>query len=390
MYQHLYSRFLKANPGLLHFAAHSHYPWPDVTREATLEYWDVSVQRTDRKWSHFYQQVVPVAQQHVCERIGTSHPQQIAFAPNTHEFVGRIFSCLPIDRPVEVLTTDSEFHSFSRQMRRWMEDGRVNAVIVATDPIDDFENRFIAAAQSKKFDLIFTSHVFFNSGYCIQDPGTFFSKFADQADIIVADGYHGFAALPVDLSKVEDKIFYLGGGYKYAQSGEGICFLHVPPGCRYRPRNTGWFAGFDEMEGEQDAEVKYNADGSRFAGATFDFTGMYRFNAVMKLFAELGLDKVTLHGIIRKKQQLFLDLLEEAQSNVLNSGNLLFRRDRTHGHFLAFEAESAEAGEQIAAALLEKQVYVDVRAKRIRFGFGLYQNDEDLVELFRRLRELSF
>jgi hypothetical protein len=34
----------------LHFAAHSHHFWPDVSREAQLEYWDDCAKLSDEKW----------------------------------------------------------------------------------------------------------------------------------------------------------------------------------------------------------------------------------------------------------------------------------------------------------------------------------------------------
>lgn len=34
-----FRRFLEAQPARLHFAAHSHHPWPDVTFEAQQQAW---------------------------------------------------------------------------------------------------------------------------------------------------------------------------------------------------------------------------------------------------------------------------------------------------------------------------------------------------------------
>ena len=70
------------------------------------------------------------------------------------------------------------------------------------------------------------------------DPNTF----------VIIDGYHGFMAVPTDLSMIAERAFYLAGGYKYAMAGEGACFLHCPPGYGLRPRDTGWYAGFSALE----------------------------------------------------------------------------------------------------------------------------------------------
>ena len=66
--------------------------------------------------------------------------------------------------------------------------------------------------------------------------------------LIVVDGYHGYMALPTDLAAIEARAFYLSGGYKYAMAGEGVAFLHAPPGLVPRPRDTGWYAAFEALE----------------------------------------------------------------------------------------------------------------------------------------------
>lgn len=45
-----FSRFLGSDPHRLHVAAHSHHPWPDVTRDAQLAAWDLAAGRIDGKW----------------------------------------------------------------------------------------------------------------------------------------------------------------------------------------------------------------------------------------------------------------------------------------------------------------------------------------------------
>ena len=113
-----FSRFRAANPGRLHFAAHSHHPWPDATEAAHARYWSDSAQLADRKWQKIFGEVLPAAQDHVARITGLSDARQVAFAPNTHEFVSRIYSCFDPAKPLRVLTSSAEFHSFRRQTRR--------------------------------------------------------------------------------------------------------------------------------------------------------------------------------------------------------------------------------------------------------------------------------
>ena len=60
MYKQWYSHFLKNHPGVQHFACHSHHYWPDVTREAHLQYWEDSAKYVDDKWGHFFSEIIPV------------------------------------------------------------------------------------------------------------------------------------------------------------------------------------------------------------------------------------------------------------------------------------------------------------------------------------------
>lgn len=383
-----YSRCIEQLDGWLHFAAHSHYLWPDVTRDAVIQYWDDSAKRVDRKWDYLFGEVLPDAQKKVAARIGTTCPQQLTFAPTTHEFICRLFSCLPRNRKLSVLTTDGEFHSFKRQLGRYQEDGWVEPTVVPVEPVQTFEERFIEAARSSSFDMVFFSQVFFNSGFGVVDLPGLVESITHHAELIVVDGYHSFCALPVDLSAVEERIFFLSGGYKYAQSGEGACFLHVPPGTTLRPRNTGWFAGFGHLTEKVDG-TPYADDGSRFAGATQDFTGIYRMRAALGLLDQLQLDPQKLNERISVLRNSFKNRISNSPPSLLEGTRLLFEDDRPHGHFLTFEFASAE---QTAAAyqwLLKEKILTDYRDDRLRFGFGLYQDENDLDELMKRLLSSS-
>ena len=243
-YKAHFRRFLDADPGRLHFAAHSHHLWPDVTLAAQERCWRDAARLADRKWEHVFGAVIPSVQRGVARLLNLSRPEDIVFAPNTHSLLNRLLSCLPRDRPLRVLTTDGEFHSLTRQLRRLEEDGLARVDWLAVEPFNDFAERFAAAAAAGGHDLVYLSQVFFNSGFALADVGGLVAAVPDPETFVVLDGYHGFLALPTDLAAVEARAFYLAGGYKYAMAGEGAAFLHAPPGIGTRPRDTGWYAAF--------------------------------------------------------------------------------------------------------------------------------------------------
>ena len=365
--------FFEANPGLLHFSAHSHHPWPDATEAGHAQYWRDAATTTDDKWEHVFGEVVPKAQRHVARILGLSEPGQVAFAANTHEFVTRIYSCIEADRPIRVLTTAHEFHSFRRQTRRYQEAGRVEVTEIPGPPWETFTQRFCAAAREGDWDLAWLSHVFFDSAFVVQDLEAICAA-APARTIVAIDGYHAFCAIPVDLARVHRRAFYLGGGYKYAMAGEGAAYLAVPPGCDLRPVDTGWFASFDKLTERADEKVPYGA-AMRFWGATFDPTGVYRLNAAMDWLQSTGTTVEAIHHHSTAMQKHFLDDLARLGPTPLDARHLVPAAGVPRGNFLVFDVDGAET---INASFRQQQILIDRRGRRLRFGFGVY-HDEDMV-----------
>lgn len=369
MYQKYFTHFLKGHEGFQHLAAHSHYFWPDVARAAHLQYWDDSAKMSDQKWDHIFSLIIPQAQKHIARILNLKKSEMIAFAPNTHEFVVRLLSCLDYSSDVRILTTDSEFYSFNRQIGRTAELNKVELVKVPTENFSNFEERFIAEAKKLKPHFIFFSQVFFNSGVeC--DYKKIIREIRSLDSIIVLDSYHGFAALPTDLAEFEGRIFVTAGGYKYAMSGEGVCFLVMPENHGLRPLSTGWLADFAGLEGKQSL-INYSNNGMSFFGATFDPSGLYRFNAVMDLWIQEKLETKVRHDYVRCLQNRFLARLSDFN---LRSDQLIWNGHERHGHFFTFEFKTIEAAKNYVDDLAQKKILVDRRGSRVRFGFGIYQN----------------
>lgn len=374
MYQHLYQHFLQGHAGKQHFASHSHHFWPDVTRQAMLDYWDLSARSSDEKWQHIFATVLPETQRLLAAQLGSLQPQQLVFAPNTHELVMRLLSCFDWRKPIRILTSDSEFYSFQRQVSRLQEEDLVQLTVIPTEPFADFEQRFVAAAAEQEFELIFCSQVFFNSGVALMDLTTFVQQLAAVSEAMIAiDGYHAFMALPLDLSAVEDRIFYLAGSYKYAQAGEGCCFMLCPKGNQYRPLYTGWFAEFGALSAERSELVPYSSDGFRFAGATMDHSALFRLHAVLRLLQQQQIGVATIHHYVQQLQQAFLGQLSSLSQSALSKKQLLQRDLKQHGHFFTFALPTADQAAALADFLKQHHILTDYRGNRLRFGFALYQ-----------------
>ncbi|MFQ5524187.1 MAG: aminotransferase class V-fold PLP-dependent enzyme [Acidimicrobiia bacterium] len=364
-----FSRFLGADPDRLHFAAHSHHPWPDVSYEAHKRAWLDAADMMDDKWEKTIGAVIPALQHRIAGILGLADPTTITFAPNTHEFVVRIFSC--IEPPVRVLTTDAEFHSFARQAKRWEEAGLALVDRVPVEPFETFADRFTTEVRAGVHDLIYLSQVFFDSGFVVPELDQIVSSVPNNLTYVVIDGYHAFMARPVHLGSLQDRVFYLAGGYKYAMSGEGVCFLHAPPGYGERPVNTGWFAGFGDLVTGVGDEVPYAPDGSRFAGATYDPSGLYRMEAVLTWLEEEGVGPAEISEHVKGLQEQFL------AKGVLPE-ELFPPASFERGNFLTFR--TPRAGD-IYAELHQRRVITDHRGDRLRIGFGIYHDTSDIDRL---------
>jgi len=379
----LFRRALEAAPGRLHMAAHSHHLWPDVTFEAHHQVWRDAAALADRKWDKVLGEIWPAAQGLVARELSLPSVDTVVFAPNTHSLLVSLVSAVE-RRPVRVLASDGEFHSFRRQAARWAETGEIELTTVSLEPFESFAARFLAAARSGGFDLIFTSHVFFKAGHVFDEAWALAELARPEGPWVVVDGYHGFRALPTDLGGVADRLFYVGGGYKYAMAGEGAAFLHAPPGFGPRPAVSGWYAEFGELEGPPGG-VGYARDATRFFGATFDPSGLYRFAAAGEMLEREGLTTAAVAAHVEHLQHALLARLADA--GPLADAELLNPLGgRPHARFLAFRHTAAAAWK---AQLLARDVITDVRDDVLRVGLSIYHDEADLDALCRACRGLG-
>ncbi len=388
MYQKYYRHFLQgaqkaASAGcdlpVLHMACHSHHYWADVTLDAVNEYWHDAASMADQKWDKIFSEKIPAFQRSIARTLNLPAPEQVALAPNTHELVFRLLSAFDLSQPVHILTTDGEFYSFARQLLRLEELPNVHVTRVPTQPYATLAARFTQELQSGDYQLAYASQVFFDSGVAFPELLTL-AEHKPEATHMVIDGYHGFYARPTDLGAIADKVFYTSGSYKYLGAGEGMCFMTIPRGCQLRPLYTGWFAEMAELENRGEG-VGFGNNWLRFAGATIDFSPLYKALAVLELHQREDISVDTIHRYVLNNQRRFLAAMDAADHPTLNRENLIAHDlENGHGHFFTFRCGSAEGAEQLQAKLREKNVLCDRRQQLLRLGFALYHPEEESFE----------
>lgn len=320
-------------------------------------------------------EVYPFAQAEVARELGSDDPSAMVFATNTHDFIVRLVAACPRrDAKLRVLTSDGEFHSARRQFARWAEDSWFVPELVAAEPFDSFDDRFVERARSGDHDLIFVSQTMFNSGKIFDRLEELAALARPEGPWVVIDGYHSFMAIEEALpAALSDRLFFLAGGYKYAMAGEGMGFMHCPPGFGPRPPITGWYAEFADLTAAP-GQIGYSADAMRFMGATFDASALYRFGAIRRMMNGNGITTALAAAKVARLQSLMLDALA---GSALGDADLLNPvGNGPHARFLALRSPDAQ---RWCKELAAQNVITDVRGDVLRIGFGLYHDEEDVA-----------
>ncbi|MEM1022635.1 MAG: hypothetical protein AAGD10_07110 [Myxococcota bacterium] len=374
-----YARFLAGAGDDVLLTAHSHQAWPDVSREAHLQAWDDAAAMADKKWAHVFGEVLPEFQRRVVQRLGSERAADLALAPNTHELVYRLLSCFPPE--ARVLTTDSEFHSLRRQLSRSAEESLRVQWVQAGPGLAD---RLGQALREAPTQLLALSQVFFTDASVVLDLETILQDAASLGVPVLVDTYHSFNVLPMAVDDWPGEVFVVGGGYKYAQSGEAACWMLLPPDCQLRPRHTGWFADFEHLE-TNDGVVRYCAGGFRFMGSTFDPSPFYRGRAVLAWMDAQGLSPERLRRATQDGTELIIEgwARRALQDKGLTLGSPRDRRERAG--FVTFEHPRAQT---LCALLDERGIRTDVRGTRLRLGPAPYTSSTEIDRALQTLSEI--
>lgn len=384
----LYARFLGARSGEILLTGHSHQAWPDVSREAQLEAWDDAARLVDAKWDRVFGEILPAFRTQVARRLGTERAQDLTVAPNTHELVYRLASCFPLD--AKVLTTDQEFHSLRRQLDRLEEEGtRVTRVAVTpeTDPEGtDFGARFMGALRHERPAWAALSLVFFTNARIVRELPEILGVAAELGVPLLIDAYHAFNVLPMQVDDWPGQVFVTAGGYKYAESGEGACFMLLPASAdEYRPRSTGWFSDFAHLA-SGDRTVRYGAGGARFFGSTFDPTPFYRALRTFEHMEREGLSVEVLRAQSRRQTQQLVTGAEERGLEARGVRLASPRAEEARAGFVAFEVSEAE---RWVRELRARGIHTDARGSLLRLGPAPYLMAEELERALEAMETIA-
>lgn len=370
-----YSAFLREGRILL--TGHSHQAWPNAAREGQLRAWEDAAELVDDKWERAFE-VADQVRAAIAKRIG-AHQDEIALGSSTHELVTRFLSALDLRARPHLVTTSGEFHSMHRQLMRLAEAG-ATIDAVPWHPVDTLAQRMAEKVRDDTAALL-ASTVLFESSTVVPHLRVAIEAAHRRGAAVLLDAYHAFGVLPFTLDELgPDPIFVTAGGYKYAQWGEGNCFLRVPPDSDMRPIYTGWFSDFAHLAEMRSAgTIGYGTRGAdRFAGSTYDPTSHYRADAVIEFFEQHELGLPRLRALSLSQTARILEQLEDF--DVLTP-----REDRARAGFVALRVPNAN---HVVRALRERGVYTDARADVLRLGPAPYITEDEIDAAVAHLRQI--
>ncbi len=375
-----YSHFDVSNRLL--FTGHSHQAWPDVAREGLHEAFDVAAHDVDNKWETAFEKVEML--RGYLRNFYDDPDGMYCLGQNTHQLLVSWLSSFDLQNNPKIITTDSEFHSMARQLKRLQEEGL--QIVTVNGHADDIANK-IESALDENVAAVMLSRVYFKSGIINQ----YLSKIAEITSAhnipFLIDDYHGTNVVPLSVTEenLED-CYILIGGYKYLQWGEGNCFLRYPKNCGLRPAITGWFASFSELDKSKGDRISYTDDHQRFASGTFDATSQFRAAKVVTFFEEMNLTPEVLHQQYQQQIKLLRETFfdHNFDSEVIT---LAHRQPLENmGGFLALESPFAKS---IRAKLIEKGVYTDARGDILRLGVAPYITTQQITQVMDELKKVA-
>jgi selenocysteine lyase/cysteine desulfurase len=367
---------------------HSHQAWPDVAREGMLECWDDASNLVDLKWEKAFAQADRVRSGFA--KLMNDKTGLYTLSSNTHDLVIKFLSAMDLKNRPKIITSDMEFHTVRRQLDRLSEEN-IEIVKVSTNDIETISER-ICSEIDYKTSCVIISKCFYKNGRIVENLGAIEDKCLEFGANLIVDVYHVLNIIPFDIeSEGLTNSFFVGGGYKYCQLGEGNCFMRFPENCDLRPVITGWFSEFNKLaDVKKTGEVAYGEGHYRFAGSTYDPVSHYRAAKVFDFFENQGLTPEILRQINLHQKGLIC-----SKFDLNNFDKTIISRDVNNeleksGGFVVLKTNFAA---EINNKLFENNIYTDYREDHLRLGTAPYISDEQinlsmdtLSEIINKLR----
>jgi kynureninase len=230
--RHHYQAFLRPDRVLL--TGHSHQAWPDVARAAMLRAFDDAALHVDDKWGAAFEVAdEPCARPR--HRRSVPPPRDYALDASTHALVDALSLSPAVVEPGG--TSSPPRASFTRcTVSSGGSPRRASAsTLVDPSPVDTLAERLAAAVTADTAAVLCSSVLFETSSGGAQPRDLAARGRAKLGAQLLSTPTTTSAFVPFDRADYRRRRVPAGGGYKYAQWGEGVCFLGRPRDCACAP-----------------------------------------------------------------------------------------------------------------------------------------------------------
>ena len=374
-----YSHFDVTNR--LMFSGHSHQAWPDVALDGLKQGFLEAAQLVDEKWASAFAKTDVL--RNYLKQFYDDPTGYYTVSQNTHDVLVRLLSSFDWTNP-RIVTTDGEFHTVYRQLKRLEEVG-VPIERVPVFPLTGIADR-IKAALATPATVVIVSRVFFMNALILNELPEIAAICREKGVPLIVDDYHGTNVVPISLRETDmEDVFWLIGGYKYLQWGEGNCFLRFPKHCTLKPVITGWFSSFSSLTLDREKiGILYDDGDNRFLGGTYDPISQYRAAAVVEFFNDMGITP----DLLAKQYQTQIQMLRDGFKALdLPESAIKLQHDvpaTQTGGFLALQTEHAG---RIRVRLRELGMLTDHRNTILRVGTAPYVSSSQIAKSLDLLRK---
>lgn len=359
---------------------HSFQASPDVAEAAHAEAWLVAARLADERLEALFE-----ASEGLRQRLGAlleADPLNIALGCSVHDLLVRFLSGLPLGQRPRLVTTSAEYPSVARQLVRLQEAG-VELVVVEALPAASVAER-LAAQVNDRTAAVLVSSVFFDTGHLVTELDALLTVCQRFGAELFIDACQSLNVQP--LSVREDGLegaFIAAAGNRYLQCGDGLAFLHVPPGCAARPVVTGWYGCFDPLlDNPAATPLAYGDHFQRYEGSNRDHAAEFRALAVLDFFRRERLTVAQLSALNQRQRDL---LVEGVRALDADPGQFrLTGESEEFGGFLSFHAPQAA---RLVEQLRDVGVHTDYRGSLLRLGPAPYLSLEQLEDAVQALGE---
>lgn len=328
------------------------------------------------------------ARQRIAKLLGAETPSSIAFASNATEALNTaIFGLFgPGDG---IITTAAEHNSVLRPLYLLsLRGAEVSYVPAGNDGVPDYSS--IPSMITPRTRAVVLSHASNVTGN-ISDLSAISEICRMNGLLLIADGAQAAGCIRTDVQKSGVDV-YCFTGHKGLMGPQGTGGLYVRPGIKIRPLKSGGSGihSFDRMHPDIMPEA--------LEAGTLNCHGIAGLSAAAEYIISEGIDKIEAHEA--RLCRMFLDLArdipdikiygrfgdeERAPIVSLNIGDL------DSGYvcgILSEKYEVAVRGGAHCAPLLHKSLGT-VKQGAVRFSFGYFNTEEDVLTAAAALRDIS-